>query len=247
MNEVAERVASVRARVEAAVGRRGPGPPVRIVGVVKRQPLDRIRAAVAAGIVDLGENYAQELARHRAALGPVAARVRFHFIGALQRNKVKAVLGVALVHTVDRPAVLEALERRARSLGMVQNVLVEVNVGREATKAGVAPDGLPDLLAAFEAAPHVHCRGLMALPPPGGPEEARPFFRRLRALRDRFVRGPGRTPLSNVDLRELSMGTSQDFEVAIEEGATIVRLGTVLLGPRTPPQQPETPGRTAPR
>ncbi|RMG95727.1 MAG: YggS family pyridoxal phosphate-dependent enzyme [Deltaproteobacteria bacterium] len=232
--DVLARVEQVRERIARAVARRGPGPDVCIVAVVKRQPLERIEAVVGAGIFDIGENYAQDLRRHRSALAH-RRDLRFHFIGALQRNKVRHVLGAHRIHTVDRPALVEALEARAAREGMFQDVLVEVNVGRESTKAGVLPEALPDLLACFAEAPHLRCRGLMCLPPPSPPDEARGYFRELRHLRDRFVRGPTERAMDNVELVELSMGTSADFEAAILEGATHVRLGTVLLGPREAP------------
>ena len=225
------RLDQVRARIARACERRGPGPEVTVVAVIKRQPAERIRAVVSAGIRDLGENYAQELRAHQDALAGMGHGLRWHFIGALQSNKVKHVVGCHLIHSVDRPTLLPALQRRAESRQLVQDVLVQVNVGREPQKAGVLPEHLPALLAAFATAPNLRCRGLMALPPPAAPEARARSFAALARLRD----DPGADPDSlpdNVSLRELSMGTSDDFELAIEHGASIVRLGTVLVGPR---------------
>lgn len=222
---VADRLARIRERVEAAVARRGDGDPVTLIGVSKRQPVDAIRAAQAAGLRDFGENYAQEL---RDKAGELAAlELRWHFIGGLQSNKVKYVVGTSLIHTVDRPSLLTAIDKRARSQGLVQDVLVEVNLGEE-QKAGVAADAVAPLLDAFAATEHTRCIGLMVIPPPGDPEQTRPHFRALRRLRDALAA----TARARVDLRHLSMGMSTDFEVAIEEGATLVRVGTAIFGPR---------------
>jgi pyridoxal phosphate enzyme (YggS family) len=225
MTDIASRLARIRERVEAAVRRRGDGDAVTLIGVSKRQPVESIRAAQAAGLRDFGENYAQELrdkANELEALDP-----RWHFIGGLQSNKVKYVVGRTLIHTVDRVSLLTAIEKRAGSMGIEQEVLVEVNLGEE-QKAGVSVDALGPLLDAFAATEHVRCVGLMVIPPAGSPERTRPHFRALRQLRDELAQ----TNRSRVDLRHLSMGMSSDFEVAIEEGATLVRVGTAIFGPR---------------
>ncbi|MCA9708481.1 MAG: YggS family pyridoxal phosphate-dependent enzyme, partial [Myxococcales bacterium] len=205
---------------------RGEGPAVRLVGVAKKHPLAAIETAVAAGLTDVGESYAQEL--HAKQEARPDAPWRWHYIGALQRNKAKLVVGCALVHSVDRPALLEALEHRADALGLTQEVLVQVNVAGEPGKAGVAPDDLADLLDRFADLRCVRCRGLMLIPPQGSPEATRPHFAALRRLAQQHS-GVTR---SNVELVELSMGMSDDFEVAIEEGATLVRVGTAIFGPR---------------
>jgi len=221
-----QRLAAVRQAIARAVARRGDGPPVRLVGVSKRHPSSAIEAAAAAGLEDFGENYAQEL-RDKRAHHPQAPW-RWHFIGALQRNKAKHVVGCALVHSVDRPALLQALQHAAAARDHVQSVLVQVDVAGEEQKAGIAPGALPDLLEAFAALSHVRCRGLMLIPPQGTPEQTRPHFRALRRLAEAH-RHP---PRPHVELDELSMGMSADFEVAIEEGATLVRVGTAIFGPR---------------
>lgn len=227
--DVVARLAEVRVRIAAAVARRGPGPAVRLVGVSKRQPLAAIEAAAAAGLEDFGESYAQEL-RDKQAERPHAPW-RWHFIGALQHNKVRLVAGCALVHGVDRARLLPALESHAAALGRVQDVLVQVNVAAEAGKAGIAPAELPALLDRFAALSHVRCRGLMLIPPLGDPEATRPHFRALRQL----LEAQRPRPRPGVELHELSMGMSADYEVAIEEGATLVRVGTAIFGDRAHP------------
>lgn len=224
--DIAARLASVHAQIDAAVARRGDGPPVRLVGVSKRQPLPSLDAAAAAGLRDFGENYAQELRDKQHARPDVDWR--WHFIGALQRNKIRYVVGCSLIHTVDRTELLAPLQRRAESTDHVQDVLVQVNVAGEEGKAGLPPHELPALLDGFAELSHVRCRGLMLIPPQGSPEQTRPHFAALRRLAQEHAA----TPRPHVELRELSMGMSADFEVAIEEGATLVRVGTAVFGPR---------------
>lgn len=221
---IASNIAAVRARIEAATARRGPGPDVVLVGVGKLQPVSALREAAAAGLLDLGENYAQELRDKRRELADLP--IRWHFIGPVQTNKVKYVVGSALVHTVDRPELVAALDARADREGIDQDVLVQVNVAGEAAKHGVAPADLPALLERFADCRRLRCRGLMLIPPLLDPEATRPHFAALRRLRDEIV------PPARVDLGILSMGMSGDFEVAIEEGATHVRVGTALFGAR---------------
>jgi pyridoxal phosphate enzyme (YggS family) len=224
--DVSARLAEVRERMQAAIARRGDGPAVRLVGVSKRQPLAAIEAAAAAGLEDFGENYAQEL-RDKQDARPDAPW-RWHFIGALQRNKVRLVGGCALVHTLDRDKLLPALDSHAATLARAQDVLVQVNVAGEVGKAGIAPAQLPALLDRFADLPHLRCRGLMLIPPLGHPEATRPHFRALRQLAE----AQARCSRTGVELHELSMGMSADYEVAIEEGATLVRVGTAIFGER---------------
>jgi pyridoxal phosphate enzyme (YggS family) len=232
---LAARLAALRTRIDAAARRSGRDPAtVRVIGASKRQPAVRVAAAARAGLRDLGENYVQEaavkIAAVRAILGVEAAgELRWHGIGHLQRNKAReAVAAFACIHTLDSERLAAALEKHAAAAGRVLPVLVQVNVSGEATKSGVDEAALPALLAAVAVHPHLRAVGLMAMPAPAeDPEAARPAFARLRALRDELRDAPG-----GAHLAELSMGMSHDFEVAVEEGATWVRIGTDLFGPR---------------
>lgn len=222
---IAERLAAVRARIAEATTRAGrPEGSVRLLAVSKTKSEALIREAYAAGQRDFGENYAQELATKAMALADLKD-LRWHMIGPLQRNKAKLVVPVAkVVHTVDRPELAEELSKRAAGTGKTPQVLLEVNVAGEASKAGCTPEGAVGLAALVRELPHLDLVGLMTIPPDTDDRElARPFFRRLRELRDALGGG----------LAELSMGMSHDFEIAIEEGATIVRVGTAIFGARS--------------
>lgn len=225
---ISERYAGVLDRLAQAAQRAGRAPEdVTLVAVSKTWPADVLKDAAGSGVEVFGENRAQELKEKFAVLGD---RVRWHFVGPLQSNKVRNVVGVAeLVHSVDRYGLGEAIARRARSLGIVQDVLVEVNTGGEATKHGVEPAGAVRLAEEVAALDGVAVRGLMTIPPrTDDPDGARPYFRDLAAMRDLLSESlPGAT--------ELSMGMSADFEQAIEEGATIVRVGEAIFGPRHVP------------
>jgi pyridoxal phosphate enzyme (YggS family) len=226
-DDVAAGLARVRERIAAAEHAAGRAPgSARLVAVSKKMTVDDVRAALAAGQVDLGESYGQELRDKRQALAAEPIAPRWHFIGPLQANKVKYVAGhVALVHSVDSAELVDELERR----GVPQTCLVQVNVGGEPQKRGVAPDALPALLDRFAGRAHVRCAGLMTVPPlADDPEAARPVFAALRALREREAA----RARAGVDLVELSMGMSHDLEVAIAEGATLVRVGTAIFGGR---------------
>lgn len=227
--ELPERLAAVRERIEAAIERRGPGPDVRLLGVGKKQPLAKLEAAYLAGLRDFAENYAQEL-RDKLREWPPEHPVRWHYIGALQSNKLKYLVGkVALIHTVDRVELIRQIDALAGRAGVVQEFLIEVNLGGEAQKAGVDPSAVETLLDACGEFEHARCVGLMIIPPVDEPQASRTYFRELRELRDHLRDGTARP---NVDLRELSMGMSGDFEIAIEEGATLVRVGTAIFGAR---------------
>jgi len=221
-------VASVRSRIAAAAARAGRRPEdVRIVAVTKGHPLERAREAVAAGLADLGENRVQEALAKQAAWPDAPAR--WHLIGHLQRNKVKAVVGrFVLIHSLDSIRLADALEAAAEAAGLVQDVLVEVNVAREAQKSGALPDEAADLVHHAAALPHLRLGGLMTMAPYGAPPAVQhEVFGGLRELRDRVSRDSGVATLD-----QLSMGMSGDFEIAVEEGATMVRLGTILFGER---------------
>jgi pyridoxal phosphate enzyme (YggS family) len=232
---VGERLAALRSRIAAAARRGGRAPEsVGLVGAVKRQSLERVAAAVRAGLRDLGENYVQEALARRAALherlgAEQIAALRWHGIGHLQRNKARdAVACFHRLHTLDGLRLAGELERHAARAGRTLPVLVQVNLSREPSKSGVDEEQLPGLLASVAELPHLSAVGLMTMPAPTeDPEQARPVFARLRALRDALREGPG-----GGRLEELSMGMSHDFEVAVEEGATWVRIGTALFGER---------------
>jgi len=235
-DEIAARLRDVRTRISAAATAAGRAPgDVALIAVSKKMPPTDVVAALAAGQLDFGENYAQELRDKRTAIDTVAAAgsavaaARWHFIGPLQANKVKYVAGkVALLHTIDSIALLDEVARRTPA-GAPQACLVQVNVAGEERKHGVALAELPALLDRFGAHAQVRCAGLMLIPPLGEEAEAsRPHFAALRALRD-AVRAK---PRPNVDLVHLSMGMSHDLEVAIAEGATLVRVGTAIFGER---------------
>jgi pyridoxal phosphate enzyme (YggS family) len=226
-------LAALRERVRGAAARAGrSGDEVTLLGVAKGTPTDRVVAAVRAGLSDVGENYLQEAAARRVDLAKQLAESgtappRWHFIGRLQRNKARAVAQLFdSVHTLDRRELGDALERHAAEAGRTLDVLIQVNPSGEAQKGGAPPGAVADLVAASGAWPHLRITGLMAIPAASeDPERTRPAFAMLRALRD-SLRG------AHPALVELSMGMSGDFEVAIEEGATIIRVGTALFGPR---------------
>lgn len=220
--QVAAGLSDVRGRVGAAAERAGRTPSaVTLVAVSKGLPAEAVASARAAGHVDFGESRAQELQAKAAELGP---GVRWHFVGRLQRNKVRHVVGTAtLIHSIDRLELAAPIAERARASGRVQRVLVQVNQGDDPAKGGCPPDEAPELVSRIRALPGIACEGLMTVPPMG--EDPRPVFRGLRRLRDELR---GRYP----EVQHLSMGMSGDFEAAVEEGATIVRVGTAVFGAR---------------
>ncbi|HOC42613.1 MAG TPA: YggS family pyridoxal phosphate-dependent enzyme [Thermoanaerobaculales bacterium] len=224
---VAERLEEVRRRIAAAAERTGRDPAeVTLIVVGKTFPAEVVAQAVRAGATDLGENRVQEAAAKRPAVPPAT----WHLIGPLQRNKAAAALATFdVIHTVDRAEIADRLQLLLERdwPGRRQRVLMEVNVGREPQKAGALPEGARDLAAAILGHDRLELLGLMAIPPFGDdPEASRPHFRALRELRDRLSDGLGRT------LPQLSMGMSLDFEVAVAEGATMVRVGTAIFGER---------------
>lgn len=224
--DIAARLEEVRGRVAEAARRAGRAPEeVRLIAVSKEKPPEAIRAAYAAGQRDFGESYAQELSEKAAALADLP-ELRWHAIGRLQRNKAKIVARVAeAVHSVDREELAVELDRRAEALGRTLRILLEVNVGGEATKGGCAPGELGRLLDAVGRCAHLRTIGLMTIAPYlDDPEAVRPYFALLRRLRDDHG-GAAALP-------ELSMGMSHDYEAAIAEGATLVRVGTAIFGAR---------------
>jgi len=220
MEDVKANLDRVRERMARAAERAGRRPEdVLLVGVSKTVDVERIRQALAAGLGALGENRVQEARDKVEALGHP---VPWHLIGHLQTNKARdAVALFDVIHSVDRVELAQDLARRAQAQDRIVDVLLEVNLAGEPAKSGVAPDGLPVLLEALGSLGHLRVRGLMAIPPVAEDAEAtRPWFRTLRALAERH------------GLKELSMGMSADYETAIEEGATMVRVGSAIFGAR---------------
>ena len=224
---VAENYARIRERMEKActlAGRRTEE--IALEAVSKYVPAERLQQAVDLGLTLFGENHAQELVEKQTFFELHGAQV--HFIGQLQTNKIKYVCGkVDMVESLDRPHLAEALQRRAESLGVTQDVLLQVNIGDESQKGGVSGEDLDLFAQNVMGLTHLRVRGLMCVPPALSPEETRPYFARMyklyAALRDRY-------PEQRIDT--LSMGMSHDYEAAILEGATVVRVGTALFGAR---------------
>jgi pyridoxal phosphate enzyme (YggS family) len=227
---IAGNLQAVRGRIEAAARRAGRVPEsVTLVGVSKTMPADRVREAVAAGLLDLGENKVQEA---RDKIDPVGPGPRWHLVGHLQSNKANQAARIFdMVHSIDGVDLLERLERGALAAARTIRALVQVDLAGESTKSGAPPDAIDAILERAADCSAVAVRGLMILPPhEDDPERTRPWFRRLRELNETLARRHARLTLS-----ELSMGMTGDFEVAIEEGATLVRVGRALFGERTAP------------
>ena len=229
MRDFGVRLEEIRGRMDLAARRSGRDPSgVALVAVSKTQPAEAVRGLYEAGQRVFGENRVQELLA-KAPLLP--GSVRWHLVGHLQRNKIRKVLpAVELIHGVDSLELARDIDRIAAELGMFPRVLLEVNVAGERTKFGFTPEGVRSALDELLGLSRVQVEGLMAIPPAAEkPEEARPYFAALRRLREELADRSG-APLST-----LSMGMSGDFEEAIAEGATLVRVGTALLGPRSGP------------
>ncbi len=215
-----ERIALVREHIDHAAD----GRPVTLVGVAKTKPASLVARAIRAGIDVIGENYVQEFREKSDAGAYEGAAV--HIIGHLQQNKVKYVAGkVAMIQSVDSRALLEAIARRAAAMDTVQDILVEVNIGREPGKSGILPEALDELLGAAAGLAGVRVRGLMAIPPA---ENTRAYFAPMFHL---FVDN-NEKKYDNVSMDFLSMGMSDDYEDAIRQGANMVRVGSLLFGPR---------------
>ena len=226
---LAANLEAVRRRIAAAASRAGrEASDVVLVGVGKTQPAEVVREAIAAGLGDVGENKVQE-ARDKIPL--VGLTARWHLVGHLQGNKANLAARLFdMVHSIDSPETLERLERGAGAAGRRITGLVQVDLAQEPTKSGAQPGDVEAILTAAADCSAVSVRGFMILPPQeADPELVRPYFRRLRALRDE-----ARARHPRLELGELSMGMSDDFEVAVEEGATLVRVGRILFGERRP-------------
>lgn len=221
ITQIQERIAEVCKRCQ-----RDPSG-VRLIAVSKKKPATDIDAAAKAGQRLFGESYVQECV---AKIDEVSADVEWHFIGVLQTNKVKYLRGkVAMIHSVDRFSLAEEINRQWGKDDACVDILLQVNLGEEESKSGTTASALFDLVDKVATLPHVRIKGLMALPPWGAdPEEVRPYFRQLRELAEEV----SALELPNVSMQELSMGMSHDYEVAIEEGSTMVRVGTAIFGAR---------------
>jgi pyridoxal phosphate enzyme (YggS family) len=227
------RLESINRRIAAACERAGrQTSEITLIAVSKTVPAARVREAIEAGVHTLGESRVQEAAAKISELQPLSAerKVRWHLIGHLQSNKARrAVELFDAIHSVDDLKLAERLDRFAAELGKRLPIFIEVNIGGEESKSGVAPEAVLPLCEQVSKLPNLELKGLMAVPPfSDNPENARPFFRRLRQLRDEARR----TGAGGERFNDLSMGMSDDFEVAIEEGATFVRIGSALFGAR---------------
>lgn len=214
-------------RAESASGR--PQGCVKLLGATKQVSAEKIITALESGLTCFGENYVQEfLSKYDSIPDEYLEKIEWHFIGHLQKNKVKYIIDrVRLIQSVDKLSLAEEIDKRAEKLDRKASVLVEVNLGSEDTKSGVPVGQLESLLDEIHKLNSIEVMGLMAIPPfSDDPENTRPYFAKLRELRDKLS-------VSYNSLTELSMGMSGDYEVAIEEGATIVRIGTSIFGERT--------------
>jgi pyridoxal phosphate enzyme (YggS family) len=228
-NSLKDRLSLIRSRIEKAVadsGRRLED--VQLVAVSKTVPFERILTAINLGVTVFGENYVQEARDKFNAL--YSHPLSWHFIGHLQSNKAKYVVKIFdLIHSVDSLKLSREIDKRARKIGKVQSVLVQVNIAAETSKSGVLLEDTARLVSEMSQLTHLEIKGLMTMPPYfNAPEKARPYFKTLRNLRDqiRAMEIPG------VAMDELSMGMTGDFEAAIQEGATLVRIGTAIFGER---------------
>lgn len=226
---IAENVESLKGRILAACSRCGRNPDdVLLVAVTKTFAAEKIRDAMMAGVFDFGENYVQELNQKQKQLGE--RRIRWHFVGHLQSNKAKQIADyIHLVHSVDSERLAAELHKRGEKAGRVIDVLVEVHTTDEATKFGVAPEQTMEFVKQISKYAHLRINGLMTMGPfSDDPDDSRPSFRQVLELKRRI----GREGIENVSMQHLSMGMSHDFEVGIEEGSTIVRIGTAIFGER---------------
>ncbi len=225
-----QRIAAIGERIRKAAGRAGRAPEqVQLVAVTKTVAADRIVPAIEAGISHLGENYIQEAMNKIDALS--GRPVSWHFIGHLQSNKARfAVRYFDLIHSVDGEKLARELNRQAAKINKVQRILLQVNISDEATKSGVSADKTLELVRTVSRFENLAIEGLMTMPPFfDAPERVRPFFRALHGIRERIASAG----IPGVSIKELSMGMTGDFETAVEEGATMVRIGTALFGERS--------------
>ncbi|SCJ75967.1 Predicted enzyme with a TIM-barrel fold [uncultured Clostridium sp.] len=225
--QIPQNIAQVFQRMEEAKAQAGRTDTVRLIAATKTQSPEIIDLAAQYGVKEVGENRVQEL---KDKFPAVSSDLKWHFIGQLQVNKVKYILEqVVMIHSLDRIALAQEIEKRAAKAGLVMPVLVQVNIGREMGKGGVAPDEVETFIRQIAPYEHLSVQGLMAVPPAvPESEQARPYFKAMRemllALRDKHI--------PHIQMRELSIGMSHDYEVAIQEGATMVRVGSAIFGKR---------------
>ena len=228
MTDVAANYREIVERItQAAISRRRNPRDIKILAAAKAQDIKSIEAAISTGVLLIGENYVQEASLKRKSL---PGSVEWHMIGHLQRKKVKAAVEIFdVIESLDSAELARELDKEGRKRNAQVRTLIEINVGGEETKSGVAKAKVAELLRTVGRLEHVRIEGLMTVPPfRENCEETRPYFRELRQLRDELHS----LKLPNVDLRELSMGMTHDYLIAVEEGATIVRIGTAMFGPR---------------
>ena len=228
MVDVAGNYRKIIDRISKAALKAGRNPhEIKLLAAAKSQSIESVRAAIAAGVRLVGENYVQEAEKKKAA---ISERVEWHMIGHLQRNKVKAALSTFdLIASLDSLTLALALDKEGRKNGKTIRTFIEVNLGNESSKSGIGQDKVEELLKRVAELSHLRVEGFMAIPPfKENPEEVRPFFAALKNLQLKLQS----LKIPNVMLNELSMGMTHDYSVAVEEGATIVRIGTALFGPR---------------
>ena len=228
-----KRIQNIKKRIEETADRCGRDPStVRLVAVSKTIPVNRVKEAIEAGVTVLGENYVQETEKVYEALGEQAKKVKWHMIGPLQKNKINKALKVFdCIQTIDSVELAEAVNKRAEAMKRKVPVFIEINIGSEITKSGVKPEYeiIEELAKRISGLDYLKLEGLMTVGPRvGDPEEVRPYFRKTKEIFDKLKN----IGLPNVDLKYLSMGMSNSYRIAIEEGANIVRLGTVIFGER---------------
>lgn len=225
MGDIEKNLAAVRARISAARERSPYHQAVTLVAVTKFHPFSDMEEAARCGVTDVGENRVQEMEEKRRE---GALPVRWHLQGHLQKNKVKKAVAMAdLIQSCDSAEILAEISRRAEEIGKCQNVLLEFNISGEASKYGFPPEALAEAAEAAKGLPHIRVIGLMCMAPHEEPELTRPVFRRARGLWEKM-----KTHFPDGQISVLSMGMSNDFEVAVEEGATMVRIGTAIFGER---------------
>ena len=229
VSDLKQRISEIHQRINRAAEKADRDPSsIRLVAVSKTVSVERVRMAIEAGAGNLGENYVQEARDKYSTLS--ALSVTWHFIGHLQRNKARYVVRIFdLIHSVDSTRLAGELNKQAGKVNKIQPILIQVNLAGEKTKSGIPPEETETLVRHISTLPHLSLQGLMTMPPYfNAPEKVRPYFRQLRILRNRIME----MSIENIGMVELSMGMTGDFEVAVAEGATLVRVGTAIFGTR---------------